>query len=196
MRSMKKQDIRALITGAGNGSSGNLIRALRAKIPKVRTVGLNWDRFTLKQSLADRNYLSPKPESRTFVNSVREIITRERINVVMPTDDSVVKALSDARKRIPIELFLPRPKTIDLCQDKYALNIFLRWRGIPAPLTYEVRSLKGVDGIFARFSRAGILWCRARHGARSLAATPVATAEQARAWMTQWRDLRGVKVCD
>ena len=29
-----------------------------------------------------------------------------------------------------------------------------------------------------------------------MAATPVASAEQARAWITQWRDLRGIKVSD
>jgi carbamoylphosphate synthase large subunit len=193
---MKNSNIRALITGAGNGSSGNLIRALRAKMPKVHVVGLNHDRFALKQSLADRNYLCPKPESGAFLNTLLEIVKRERINVVLPTDDNVVKTLSDGRNRIPIELFLPRKKTIDLCQDKYALNDFLRRRGIPVPLTYEVKNLHAVDRIFARFSRAGILWCRARRGARSLAATPVATAEQARAWMTQWRDLRGIKISD
>lgn len=193
---MNKPDIRALITGAGSGSSGNLIRALRAMTPRPYIVGLNDDRFALKLSLADRNYLCPAPESGKFVKWISEIISRERINVIMPTDDNIVKALSDGRKRLPIELLLPRQGTIDLCQDKYALNIFLRQREIPAPLTYEVRSLRGLDGIFARFSRTGSLWCRARRGARSLAATPVATAEQARAWITQWRDLRGVSVSD
>jgi hypothetical protein len=191
---MKKRQIRALVTGAGSGSSGNLIRALRAMTPKPHIVGVNGDRFSLKQSLADDNYLCPASESGRFVDSILEIVSREQINVIMPTDDSVVKALSDGRGRFAIELLLPRQETIDLCQDKYALNVFLRRRGISAPLTYAVRSLKGLDGIFDRFSRAGVLWCRTRHGARSLAATPVATAEQARAWITQWRDLRGVKV--
>jgi carbamoyl-phosphate synthase large subunit len=193
---MEKRDIRALITGAGTGSSGNLIRALRAMTPAPHIVGLNDDRFLLKLSLADRNYLCPAPTSDEFVNAILEIIGREQINVVMPTDDSTVKSLSDGRDRFPIELFLPRQETIELCQDKYALSVFLRRRNIPAPLTYAVRSLRDIDKIFARFSREGILWCRARHGARALAATPVATAEQARAWITQWRDLRGVKVSD
>src|SRR5262245_1059542 len=191
---MKKRQIRALVTGAGSGSSGNLIRALRAMTPKPYIVGVNGDRFSLKQSLADHNCLCPAPDGGRFVDSILEIVSREQINVIMPTDDSVVKALSDGRDRLPIDLLLPRQETIDLCQDKYALNVFLRRRDISAPLTYAVRSLKDLDGIFARFSRAGVLWCRTRHGARSLAATPVATAEQARAWITQWRDLRGVKV--
>src|SRR5712691_10638309 len=114
---MKKRDIRALITGAGTGSSGNLIRALRSMTPKPHIVGLNNDRFVLKMSLADRNYLGPEPASGDFVDTVLEIIRRERINVVMMNDDNIVKVLSDERDRFPIDLMLPRRETIDLCQD-------------------------------------------------------------------------------
>src|SRR5215471_10598653 len=107
---MKKRNIRALITGAGGGSSGNLIRALRAITPKPYIVGLNDDRFSLKQSLAVRNFLCPPPKSAEFVNSISKIVDCERINVIIPTDDNVVKALSDGRSRLPIELLLPRQK--------------------------------------------------------------------------------------
>jgi carbamoyl-phosphate synthase large subunit len=193
---MKKRNIRALVTGAGTGSSANLMRALRTMTPKPFVVGVNDDRFVLKLSLANRNYLCPEPASNEFVDSLLEIIERERINVIMPTDDNTVKALSDARDRFSIDLLLPRPETIERCQDKYALAVFLRRRNIPAPRTFEVKSLRSLKKIFSNFSRDGLLWCRARRGSRSLAATPVATEEQARAWITQWRDLRGVKVSD
>ena len=191
---MRKRQIRVLISGAGSGASGNLIRALRSLSPRPHVVGVNDDHFALKLSLAERNYLCPKPGSDGFVGAMLEVVRRERINVVIPTDDHVVKALSDKRARFPFDLFLPKRDTIDLCQDKYSLNVFLRGQGIPAPETYPVTSLRSLDNIFARFSRRGVLWCRARHGARALAATPVANAEQARAWITQWRDLQGVKV--
>lgn len=193
---MKKPQIRVLITGAGTGSSGNLIRALRTMAPKPYVVGVNDERFVLRLSLADKSYVCPDPASKEFTNSLLEIIRRERINVVMSTDDNAVKALSDDRARYPINLLLPRRETIELCQDKYALTVFLRRRNIPAPRTFEVKSLRGLEKIFANFSREGLLWCRARRGSRSLGATPVATIEQARAWITQWRDLQGVKVSD
>ena len=193
---MKKSIIRALITGAGTGSSGNVIRALQATSPKPHIVGTNEDRFVLKLSCASRNYLCPEPGGDTYVSALLEIVRQERINVILPTDDNVVKALSEGRDRFPIDLLLPRRDTIDLCQDKYALNVHLRRQGVPAPRTYAIKTLRDLEKIFARFSREGILWCRARRGSRSLAATPVATLEQAQAWITQWRDLRGVKVSD
>jgi hypothetical protein len=191
---MKERDIRALITGAGSGYSGNLIRALRSMTPKPYIIGVNDDRFVLKQSLADQSYLCPSPAGGEFIASVLEIVAREKINVVMPTDDNIVKAFSDARDLFSIELMLPHRETIELCQDKYALTVRLRERGVPAPLTYEVGTLRDLDGIFARFPHADTLWCRTRRGSRSMGAAPVANAKQARAWITQWRDLRGVKV--
>ena len=192
----KMRRIRVLITGAGSGASGNLIRALKSLNPRPHVVGLNDDPFTLKLSLAERNYLSPKPTSDLFVNAMLEVVRREQINVIMPTDDQVVKVLSDSRDRFTIELLLPRYETVDLCQDKHKLNMFLRRRGIRVPQTYLVRSLRDLDRIFARFSGAGVLWCRARHGSRSLAAFPVATAEQARTWITQWCNFQGMEASD
>ena len=193
---MKKTNFRVLVSGAGTGSAGNVIRALRAITPMPHVVGVNHDRFTLKVSAADRNYLCPAPAAKEFIGSILEVIKREQVNVVMPTDDHVVKALSDARDRFPIELLLPRRKTIDVCQDKFVLSEFLRGRGIRSPRTYEVKSLRGIDKIFTKFARGDLLWCRARHGSRSLAAAPVATVEQARSWITQWHDLRGVRISD
>ena len=193
---MKRSSVRALVTGAGTGSSGNVIRALRRIAPPCRVIGINDDRFTLGQSSADRNYLCPPPGWNSFIDSILEVVERERVNVVMPTDDNFVKAFSDARKRFPFDLLLPRRGTIDLCQDKFALSEFLHGRGIRTPRTYEVRSLRGLDRTFARFPNENLLWCRARRGARSVGAAPVMTAEQARAWISLWRDLRGIPVAD
>src|SRR5690348_11508812 len=114
--SMKKECIRAAVIGAGTGSSGNVIRALRTVTPDPYIIGVHDDRFMLKLSLADRNYACPKPTSAEFVDVMVEIVRRERVNVVMPTDDVMVKALSDARDRFAINLLLPRRETIDLCQ--------------------------------------------------------------------------------
>lgn len=173
-----------------------MIRALRAMTPAPFIAGVHHDRFTLKQSAADVNYLCAPYTAPEFAAGAAEIVRRQRINIVMPTDDQAVKAFSDHRRRFPVPLFLPRQKTIDLCQDKYALTVFLRRRKIPAPLTYQVAALTRVETIFARFPRGSLLWCRARRGTRSLAGTAVASPDQARSWISQWRDLRRMKVSD
>jgi hypothetical protein len=193
---VKKPSMRVLVTGAGTGATGNIVRALRRMTPAPRIVGVNDDRFTLRQSSADGNYLCPAPGGKSFIDFLLEVVRREQVNVVVPTDDHYVKALSDARRRFPFRLLLPRRQTIDLCQDKLALNEFFRDKGIRVPRTYAVKSLRGLDAIFARFPDASMLWCRARRGARSLGAAPVITVEQAHAWITLWRDLHGIAVSD
>ena len=104
---MRKRQIRALVTGAGTGSSANLIRALRTMTPKPYVVGANHDRFILKMSIADSNYLCPDPSANEFTSALLKIVKHERINVVMATDDNAVKALSDRRRRYPVDLLLP-----------------------------------------------------------------------------------------
>ncbi len=188
--------MRVLVTGAGTGSSGNVMRALRGMTPQPYIVGINHDRFTLEKSLADRSYRCPPYSARQFIAAAVDIVALERVDVIMPTDDDSVKALSDHRSRFSVALLLPRRATIELCRDKHRLAVFLRRRGVPAPLSWEVKSLRSLDAIFRRLSRRGVLWCRARHGTRSLAATPVGSLEQARAWITQWRDFRGVSVAE
>jgi len=192
---MNKPRIRALVTSAGSGAAGNLIRALR-RVPHAYIVGINDDRFTLRQSSADRSYLCPVPGKKSFIDFVSEVVRRERVNVIMPGDDNFVKAFSDARRRFPHQLLLPAQKTIDLCHDKFALSEFFRCKRIRVPRTYAVTSLRTIEAVFARFPYESMLWCRARRGSRSVGATPVMNVEQARAWITLWRDMHGVAASD
>jgi carbamoyl-phosphate synthase large subunit len=185
---------RLLVTGAGSGASNNLVRSLRSGDPSLHIVGCNDDRFELKKSTADQRFLVPRASEPGYIDALRRVINSEHIHLVIPTGDADVRALSDARRRLNGKVFLPRKPVIDLCQDKYELTRFLRARGLPAPETYAVRGIQSIDRIFARFGTRRPLWCRARTGSRSLGAAPVLRPAQARAWMEQWAELRGVPV--
>ena len=98
---MNKPKMRLLITGAGTGPSGNLIRAFRAIAPQPHIVGINDDRFVLKQSLADRNYLAPAPNNDRYIDAMLEIIKRERINVALCAGTSTTSGITWATKDWP-----------------------------------------------------------------------------------------------
>jgi hypothetical protein len=164
--------------------------------PAPVIVGAHHNRFAIKASLADQNHLVPSPDSARFIDALLDIVERDRINLIIGTDDVTVKVLSDSRDRFPFDLFLPRRETIELCQDKHAMNVAFRRRGIPVPRFYAIDALDDLEGVFARFEGDGVLWCRVRRGAMALGATAVANVDQARAWITQWRDLRGIEVSD
>jgi hypothetical protein len=193
---------RVLVTRAGTGASNNLIRSLKVGDPSLVVVGCHADRFVLRQSLADRNYLTPVFTATGFPAALRRIIDREGIDLVIPNSDPDVKLMSDLRGELPGRLYLPSPEVIDRCLDKLVLCDFLRARGLPAPATEAVTSLDMIEDVFARLTaragdaRAAVaaprLWCRIRMGAGSVGAIPVKRPEQARAWIDYWEEMRGV----
>lgn len=185
--------VRLLITGAGSGPSNNLIRSLRAGNPSLFIAGCHSDRFILKQSAADRNFLVRPVTHRTFLQDVARVIARVPVDLLIPTTDTEVRAFSRARRRLACRVFLPPRPVVELCQDKYRLSRFLRGRGVAAPLTCAVGSLAAVPGIFRRLGRPP-LWCRVRKGSGSTAAIPVRTPQQAQAWIAYWSTMRGVSV--
>ncbi|MBI4610126.1 MAG: hypothetical protein HY726_14090 [Candidatus Rokubacteria bacterium] len=183
---------RLLILRAGTGGSNNLIRSLRVGDPSLFIAGCHSDRFVLKKSPADRNYLTPPSTRREFPDALRHIIETEQIHLLIPNSDPDVKTISDLRDEIPCRLFLPRKAVIDLCQDKFNLTTFLRSRGLPAPATYPVTHLDTIEEIFDRLAPNSRLWCRIRTGSDSMGAIPVKTPAQARSWISYWEEMRAV----
>lgn len=184
--------VRLLVTGAGTGPAENLIRSLRAGAPAARIVGCHDDRFALRASSADTKHLLPPSRHRDRARALRALVRREKIDLLIPTSDADVKQIGRARLAFGRRVFLPRTSVIELCQDKYQLNILLRERGVPAPLTYPVTSLATIAKTFARLPPRSLVWCRARVGSGALAALPVRSPAQARSWIEYWRDMRNV----
>lgn len=185
---------RLLFTSAGNGSSNNLARSIRAGAGSSYIVGCNADQFSLKKSDADRNYVVPPADHPEWGAVLHWIMKTERLNLIIPTVDSDVESLSHARKNLGEYLFLPNETVLGVCRDKYRLISLLRRNGIDAPETYPVRDLKNVNRIFQQLKGGRPLWCRVRSGAGSLGALPVQMPEQARSWIRYWKEMRGVPV--
>jgi hypothetical protein len=187
-------DRRVLITSAGSGASNNLMRSLRAGDSSLVIVGCHSDRFMLSKSPADVNYLVPPLGHPEYVATLRWIVRKQAIALVVPNSDADVRAVSAARARIGCRCFLPRHPVIERCQDKYRLAVLLRGRGVPVAETYRVRSLRDVGAIFERLRAHRRLWCRVRRGSGSVAAIPVVSPEQARGWIAYWDEMRGTPV--
>lgn len=185
-------ETRLLIPLAGTGASNNLIRSVRAGDASLFIVGYHADRFVLRKSPADRNYLTPPFTHSEFPDALRHIIVTEQIDLLIPNSDPDVRTISDLRDEIPCRLFLPPKGVIELCQDKFNLTTFLRSRGLPAPATHAVTDLDGIEEIFHCLAPSSRLWCRIRTGSDSTGAIPVKTPEQARSWISYWEEMRGV----
>jgi carbamoyl-phosphate synthase large subunit len=185
---------RVLLPGAGTGAGNSLIQSLRADYPGLVVVGAHVDRFTLRNSKANRNYLLPGAGHPQFMDALRTIIEREQIDLSMPNTDADVSVMSELRDVLPCRTFLPSKSVIERCQDKYELGEFLEAYGIPVAATATVHDLASLDDVFARFGHPRRLWCRIRSGYASRGAAPVGTADDARCWISYWERMRGIPV--
>lgn len=183
---------RLLITAAGTGASNNVIRSLKAGDASVFIVGCHHDRFVLKKSTADRNYLIPSPSDPRFLDQLCRLIESESIDLAIPTGDYYVWLFSRLEDEMPCRLFLPPQAVINLCQDKYLLTVFLGDKGVPVPLTYPVNDLTEIEEIFYRLPPRDRVWCRIRTGSGSTGAIPVRNPDQARSWIEYWEEMRRV----
>lgn len=183
---------RVLVIGAGSGAGNNLIRSLKTGDPSLFVIGCHDDRFVLKKSSADRNYLIPASTHPSFVRALRRVIKIEKIDLLIPHTDSDVRVVSRLRNKILCRLFLPRHTTIEFCQDKYKLAAFLRSRSLPAPVTCPVTDLDRLEEVFRQLPRRSRAWCRIRTGTGSMGAVAVTSPEQARSWIRCWEEMRGI----
>lgn len=182
-----------IVTGAGGGGSNNLIRSLRKSKLDLFIVGTNVNKFYLRKSTADKNYLIPRGTDKYYIPVINELIRRENIDLVIPNNDTEVRSISENREKINSRIFLPRKRTVRICQDKLLLYKCLSREGVNVAKTVH---LKGVDAVDDAFKKLGLvdqkLWCRMRWGSGSRGSLPVNKPEQVRFWMKYWEEMRDV----
>jgi carbamoyl-phosphate synthase large subunit len=190
--------VRILVTAAGSGASNNLMRSLLHGVPEAILIGCHSDRFILKKSPAQRNFLLPPLETREGRAGLERAVEAAQTSLVIPGNDRDAHALASLRqrRRSSARMYLPALKTIELCQDKGALSVFLRSRGIAAPQTCALTDRPSLARAWAALGRPALAWCRIRRGFASRGATKVRDVEQAWAWISYWHAMRGVPVAD
>lgn len=123
---------RILLPGAGTGAGNNLIRSLRDDYPGLVVIGVHDDRFTLRNSKANRNYLVPPAGDARFIDALRTIVERERVDLLVPNTARDVAVVSELRDVLPCRTFLPSKSAIERCQDSDHLYELLGAHGVPA----------------------------------------------------------------
>jgi carbamoyl-phosphate synthase large subunit len=187
---------RILVTGAGGGPGNNLMRSLLRGEPTAFLLGSHADRFLLRKSTAQRNFLLPPLDGEEGADALRQVLKSAAVDLVIPGSDRDARALASMRERAPLaaRTFLPALRTIDLCQDKCALSLFLRARGIAAPRTHALSDRASLERAWAELAPRPLAWCRIRRGFASRGATKVRDADQAWHWISYWHTMRDVPV--
>ena len=141
-----------------------------------------------------------RPEAGASPRALRRLVRESRVDLVIPTIDRHVQALSDARAPVPRQ-GLPAGRTRHQRSAATSTGSPRRCAvtACVAPATYPVRrAAAGVDEIFCstRAVRAGSGAGRGRERAR--AAGPPSRRRDAGAaqWMAVWQTMQGVPISD
>ena len=186
---------RILVTGAGGGGGENLINSLRRSNLNLEIWGSNMDEYLLAKSSADVTVWLPPAKEENYTAALAGLLEREKIELVVPNNDTEVGRISRDRDRLPCRVFLPSDETVQICQDKLKMHRVLAEAGVPQAVSTGLESLEDVERFMSEHPGERY-WLRPRRGSGSLGATWVNTAEQARNWIKLWVEIRGFRVSD
>ncbi len=130
--------INALITSAGVASAVNVIKSLRLQEEfDVSLVAIDMDPMAAGLHLADHHYVSPPirdPEE--YLGFLRDLCTRHRVSVLYPCYSRELSLVSQARESfssLGVQMLVPPPEVIDLCNSKQHMAQLVSELGIPTP---------------------------------------------------------------
>jgi carbamoyl-phosphate synthase large subunit len=122
---------KVLVTGIGGNVGQGIIRNIRATNFPIEVVGCNVLAFSAGNHLCDSFYQTPYAFDKDYIQTIIEIVKRERIDLVIPSTDYEVYYLAKSKAQIPCALAVSDAETAGIYLDKYKTFLHHKKHGIP-----------------------------------------------------------------
>lgn len=109
---------RVLITGIGGNVGQGIIRNINTDFPEVYIVGVNVDEFSAGNHLCDNFYKVPYAVDKSYINTINNIVTKENIDLIIPSTDYEVHELSKHKGQLHCNVAVSNNDATELCLDK------------------------------------------------------------------------------
>ena len=130
-----------LLSAAGAPGAARLIRALRENGEReVRIVGTDMNSEAIGRHLCDAFHVVPAGSDPGYADAIRELVERERVDVVLPQSSFDLEGLAGVRETFPVPVLVSSPETIHRSNDKAESYALLQRIGVP---TVEFRRVAG-----------------------------------------------------
>ena len=106
----------------------------------MRLVGTDMSERSVGRHLCDAFHIVPAGSDPGFPDAMRDVVERERADVVLPQSSFDLEGLAAHRERFPVPVLVSRPETIHRSNDKAESYDLLHRIGVPAP---EFRRVNG-----------------------------------------------------
>lgn len=138
---MPEEKISIIVTSAGTASAISVIKALRAQTEiSVHIVAVDLDPMAAGLFLADESKTVPAASDPSYIQSLINIGVQTQSSVLIPIyskEISLIAKHQEQLKKAGLQTFLPRPETIELCNNKKAMCVFAKKAGLTIPRVYE-----------------------------------------------------------
>ena len=143
---MSLRPVTVLVGACGAPGTAALLRALRANGERdVRLVGTDMSERAIGRHLCDAFHLVPAGSDPTFPDAIRDVVARERVDVVLPQSSFDLAGLSEARGSLGVPVLVSDPETIRRSNDKAEFYALLHEIGVPAPRFLRVRGGRALE---------------------------------------------------
>jgi carbamoyl-phosphate synthase large subunit len=176
---------RILVTGAGGPAGINFVKSIQLAPEKIFIVGTEANEYFLHLATTEKKYGVPKAVESGYIDSLNEIIKKERVEFLHAQPDVEVEVISECREKLETNVFLPSKKAVQACQDKLKAARLWASRGVPVAKFKELSKESDVDAAFEEFGSP--IWIRATHGAGGVGSTPAGNRETAISWINYWK---------
>ncbi len=130
-----------LLSAAGAPGAARLIRALHENGEReVRIVGTDMSAEAIGRHLCDAFHVVPAGSDPGYADAIRELVERERVDVVLPQSSFDLEGLAGVRETFPVPVLVSSPETIHRSNDKAEGYALLQRIGVP---TVEFRRVAG-----------------------------------------------------
>lgn len=184
---------RILITGVGGSGGSNFVSSLRLiENESFYIVGTDTRNYFLElASNIDKKYLLPRADEANYLEKLKELIHKEKIDFLHTQSEEEVWVVSENASSLPVKTMLPKAQTLSITYDKIRLNEVLHSNDVSVPKAMRINSkddlLRGIKELRGNNQK---VWLRAIRGGGSKASLPVYNELQAEGWIDYWKSYK------
>lgn len=154
------------------GRRAYIVRFLREMLEKEdRIITLNSDMHTTAMCISDIAYRSPMIYSEDYIPFLKEICIKEKVDMVLSLFDIDLPILARHKKEFEdmgVSIIVSDKEVVDICNDKWKMNGFLRQIGLRTPTTFMDFDEEMPDFVKKRFEEGGKFIIKPRFGMGSI----------------------------
>ncbi len=170
-----------LVTGIGGNTAQCVARSLLRFRDEFTIIGSDSDQYNVRFGLtyADRVYLIPRAETAGFRGAVSRIVDREEVDLIIPSPDAEVYAISKLRDELDAAVFLPDHSVVEVCQDKWLTYLALEG-GVDQPKSMLIEDPGSLHRAVSEIGPP--VWLRKRRGAGGSGSFIAQSGQEAQFW--------------